>query len=616
MACARLAAAFAAALAVALPAASAQAVPAGPQNLHPFMLRADSAAVHTFSRTPSFAWNPIRGAKTYEFELSTSKRFSVNGMVWSSSTIKSPATALPLSLPWITGKPYSLYAHVRAVTNKGTTAWSQPYGFNMRWPDIPTPLTPSYPGLLRWSKVPGADGYMVWLLDNANHWFSTRVNMADEREYYTFHQDPAWSGVVHWRVRAYRWLYGQTDNGLPAVSMGPWSQVYTSFNPPFATGPINSLKTVSDVVSDASHVATHEVTPAFVWNGNTSIWNTVDELYRVAVYTDEDCLNNVFNGAVVGSPAYVPREVGPLALPASTSGITSARSSSLSFGPQPDSETRDGIPVKTNEMDVVSSSSPGATGLPPGMTVTPAKVDLWDSDWAGGQYYWTVMPVNEAADDVLNTTLAAPTIAGDTTVALASATGVGGGDTLKVGLPPAETAVVKSVSGNLVTLVSGLSAAHDMGDPVVRPAGGVSYVDDELAQDSCASGRVGGFAKTSDPAVTGESGVPFASGLSPDGKLIGARKASPKFYGQPLVTWQPVPAANQYEVQWSKKAYPWTSAGSQITSGTAATLPLTPGTWFYRVRGIDGLMMGTKSALSWSDPVRLVVTKPRFKVIH
>jgi hypothetical protein len=45
-------------------------------------------------------------------------------------------------------------------------------------------------------------------------------------------------------------------------------------------------------------------------------------------------------------------------------------------------------------------------------------------------------------------------------------------------------------------------------------------------------------------------------------------------------------------------------------------LQLTPGTWFYRVRGIDFLMTGTKPQMSWSDPVRVVVTKPRFRVIH
>jgi hypothetical protein len=69
-------------------------------------------------------------------------------------------------------------------------------------------------------------------------------------------------------------------------------------------------------------------------------------------------------------------------------------------------------------------------------------------------------------------------------------------------------------------------------------------------------------------------------------------------------------------VQWSHTRYPWRTAGSQETWGTSATLPLTPGTWFYRVRGLDALMIGSKPQLSRSAPVKLVVTKPRFRVVR
>ena len=55
---------------------------------------------------------------------------------------------------------------------------------------------------------------------------------------------------------------------------------------------------------------------------------------------------------------------------------------------------------------------------------------------------------------------------------------------------------------------------------------------------------------------------------------------------------------------------------SPCTASTSALLPLKPGNWYYRVRGVDTLLAGTKTGLSWSDPVRLVVTKPRFKIVH
>ena len=615
MVCARLTAAFVAALAVAAPAGSALAANRGPQGLHAFTLRANEPVVHTFSRTPSFAWNPVAGAVTYRFELSTSRNFSDSGIVWSSKGLKSPAVSVPISLPWMTGNPYSLFAHVRALTRRGVTAWSAPFGLNMRWSAVPAPVTPAYPGLLRWSTVPGANAYMVWLVDSGK-WFSTRSNMADEREYYTFHQDPAYSGVVHWRVRPVRWLYGETENGLPSVSYGPWSPIYSSYNPPFATGRLTDVATVSNVVSDATHTRQHEVMPAFVYRGNTSIWNTTQELYRVEVFTDEDCLNTVFRGAITGAPAYVPRPTGPLGLPTDVTSITAARSTFLPDGTEPDSYTNDYISVKGNESEVSAAPSDGGhTGLPAAQVVKGAKIDLWDSNWSGGRYYWTVMPINAVPATTVTTTLANAALAGDTTITVANGTGIVAGDALKVGSPAGENAVVKSIVGNSITLASGLSALHSAGEDVVRAGGGVTYREAELTQDACASGRRMSFGKSSEPVVTG-SAAPFASGLSPEGKLVAAVGARPRFYGQPLVAWQPAAGADQYEVQWSPKLYPWKTVGTQFTWGTSLTLPLSPGTWYYRVRGLDFLMAGSKPQMSWSDPVRLVVTKPRFRVVR
>jgi len=613
MARVRCAAALLAAL-VLCGAAEARRNTQAPTGLHAFVLRADEPVVHTFSRTPSFGWSPVRGAVGYQFELATSERFSDSGMVWSTKGLKSPAVAVPVSLPWMTGHPYSLYAHVRAITRKGAGPWSAPFGFNMRWPAVPTPLSPTYPGLLRWTPVPGASGYMIWLVDTGK-WFTTRANMADEREYYTFHQDPSWTGVVHWRVRATRWLYGQTDNGIPSVSYGPWSPVYTSYNPTFATGALTADATVSSVVSNASHTRNHEIMPAFTYHGNTSIWGTTHELYRVVVFTDEDCLNPVFRGAIVGSPAYVPREVGPNALPTDVNGVNAARGTYLNFGPEPTTKTAEGLDVTTNEMDVVSGDPGGnQTGVPPSQLVKAAKIDLWDSDWAGGRYYWTVMPVDAVADQTLTTVLATSASSGSTTITVVDATGMVAGDTLEIGSGP-ERVLVQSVNGNVITLVSGLTGFHAAGEGVVRPSGGLKYYDAELTQDACAAGRMLTFGKSSEPAVTGQV-APYASGLSPQGKLVAAASSKPKFYGQPLIAWQPTLSTDQYEVQWSHTRYPWRTRGSKLTFATSLTLPLSPGSWYYRVRGIDSLMTGSKPQLTWSNPVRLVVTKPRFRVLH
>jgi hypothetical protein len=587
-------------------AAGAHAAGKAPTGLHAFLLRANEPVTHTFSRTPSFGWNPVPGARRYEFELATGPTFSDNSIVWSTKGIPAPTVAVPISLPWITGQPYSLYAHVRAVTSRGSGPWSAPFGFNMRWPAVPAPIRPNYPGLLRWTPVAGASGYTVWIQDptnsNASKIFTTRLNMADEREYYTFHQDPAWTSTVVWRVRAMRTLYGATQNGLPSVSYGPWSPVYINTNPPVASGPLTLHSTVTNVVSDAAHTRVHESMPAFLYGGDTLPNGTQHELWRVEVFTDSDCLNPVFRGAVTGSPAYVPRDSGPLAMPADATSEETAWSSFLNSGIEPDGITADGVDFKTNELDV-----PQAGGA--------ARVDLWDNSWSGGRYYWTVMPVDAIPDDELVTVLATPAVPGDTTINVTDATGINAGDPLLVGPWPGEHAVVAGVAGNTITLASGLKNVHAAGEDVMRPSGHVTYWDAQLAQDACASGRMLAFGKSTPRIVTGQR-APYASGLSPSGKLVAAAQPSPKFYGTPLVAWQPIAAADEYEIQVSRTRYPWRTRGSLVTPATSAMLNLPPGTWYYRVRGLDALMTGSRPELSWTTPVKIVFTRPRFKIVH
>src|SRR5918997_4543634 len=84
---------------VLVPAASA----AAPTNVRAFMLGASEAQSdpHTFSRTPAFAWNPVSGADRYEFELSTSARFTDNALVWENTSLTNAMTTVPLTLPWM-----------------------------------------------------------------------------------------------------------------------------------------------------------------------------------------------------------------------------------------------------------------------------------------------------------------------------------------------------------------------------------------------------------------------------------------------------------------------------------------------------------------------------------
>jgi hypothetical protein len=44
-------------------------------------------------------------------------------------------------------------------------------------------------------------------------------------------------------------------------------------------------------------------------------------------------------------------------------------------------------------------------------------------------------------------------------------------------------------------------------------------------------------------------------------------------------------------------------------------LPLTPGTWYYRVRGFNYSLPTNAQQMSWSNAAKIVVAKPQFKVV-
>lgn len=566
---------------------------AAPDGLKAFLLRADEPVKHEFNRTPSFAWLPVRGAIRYEFELATSKTFTESSIVWSNANddlavetapasgttatgaaagaaaataadkmkelyanLRSPAVSIDVALPWITGSPYALYAHVRAVTKDGVTSWSSPFGFNIRWSNVPRNLSTSQPGLVRWSPVEGATAYQVWLY-GARKTFMTTTNVADARDLYTFHRGSfTVPTAISYRVRAQRTLYGDVVSGLPATTWGPWSPVFTNVQPPLSVGTLQPIGTVSDVESDSSADRAHALTPGFVFGGDRggpldTLLGAPAELYRVYIATDKDCVNIVFRGAIVGSPAYAPRTTGPLVLPTDSTALAAARLSTrgLDTGGDGLALMVDGTESKTTE----STGGASGSGSAAGAAAALAKVDLPDTAWPTGGYYWTVVPV--------------------------------------AALPkPTDTPVAPNAAAPL------------------------EYRETELPQDVCQSGRVLRFGKATPPVVTSSS-RPFASGLSPKGRLISAARPAPSFYGTPLVAWESVLGAQEYEIQWSKSANPWRPLGAVTTPATSSLLPLEPGTWYYRVRGYNYSLL-KRPQMAWSRPTALRVSKPTFVVVR
>ena len=540
--------------------------------------------VPVYSRTPSFVWAPVRGATHYEFELATSDRFLTgNGLVWSSRTLATPAAAVPLSLPWITGQPASLYWRVRAVAGTKVSAWSEPKGFSMRWTRVPTEWKPTpgtaadRPGYVRWHPVDGATGYQVWFVDVPKV-ITTITNVADQREFYAFHDDPAWTGVVRWRVRAIRATYGNTKNTLPAVAYGPWSPTYSWAN---TTNPLQNGEDVkpaaaisnSEQPSVPGRAALHNLMPALLFTGNG---NSNYNLHRVYVFSDSDCVNVVYKGAIVGGPAYAPRASGPLALPGDEKKLGAARVTFLPDGEEGATFTRDTAPVTTTESTSGESAGTEGSGAAEGTGATPgsagsgsapaggsptsklAQVDLWDRDFPKGRYYFAVVPVEVR-----------------------------------------------------IVVAEGEAGEGEAGEEEV---GKVEYHDAELSQDACQGGpgvpqRVLPFGKES----AGAKPVSRATGLSTKGRLLSAVSAVTQFYGAPLVTWEPAPAAVEYDLEWSRSRYPWRPAGTRSTPATSMMLPLTPGTWWYRVRGVNHSVPGNQK-MAWSPPVKIRIASPTFSV--
>jgi hypothetical protein len=547
---------------------------AAPTGLHAFLLTPAEPPAQYYPRTPSFAWNPVTTrAGSYEFELATSRSFSDSTVLFDYSKLRMPAVAVDHQLPWMTGDPYALWARVRwsSPDGKTVTPWGQPFGFNMRWlpSDVPQQLAAPV-GLVRWKPIDGATRYEVLYTDlHPSVAFFTTTNVADEREYFTFHDQRGWGATIHWRVRAVRFINDKDllKNGMPRASYGPWSAPFTTVNPPRSVGALAPTGTVSDTSDQPGHTTPHQLTPGFTWTPSapavTTIPNFGSSLYRVYIFTDNHCVNQIFAGSIVGSPAFAPRTVGgPFALPQDTKTLADWMGPPYmeQTGSEGKSYDATGVQVKPNEMpgstagEAGASAATSATGSAAG--AADASVDLWDSGWPSGRYYWTVVPVTVET----------------------------------VGVP-------------------------DLTKP--NSSQPIAYQDTAVAQDACEAGDVMSFGKTSQPVVTAAS-TPFVSGLAPDGRVVASAAKVPTVHDSPLVAWKPAVGATTYEVQLSARAYPWRTTWDHATSGTAVVLPLhakNVGTWWYRVRGINPALPVGAQPMTWSQPVKIRITGDQFRVL-
>jgi hypothetical protein len=557
--------------------------PAAPTGLHAFVYRADEPvkADHTYALMPAFAWNAVPGAASYDLQLASSSVFSDATTLYDKS-FSAPVASVQLQVPWMTGKPYALWARVRVVKDGTTSGWSAPFGFNTAWQQVPEKLTAPN-GLIRWSTVQGATGYEVWFQNVPGGWqthFTTLTNVADEREYWTYH--PGAAGTIRWRVRAVRVVSsGSLPNGIPVVKYGPYSKTYTSSaTGSYASGKLQAIAATADVDSTPSVTRAAQLTPGFAWTGQADAFGVGAgaQYWRVYVFSDKQCVNPVMTGSIVGSPAWAPRETDPLNLPATDTDLADfANGKFPGYGAQNATFTADAsTPSPSESAPAADGSSSGSsspatppasaptappTGSSSGTTAT-RNVSLPDNGWPQGRYWWTVVPV--------------------AAVPVASSGG-------------------SSSSSSSSTPTSTKLEWHDL----------------SLPQDLCAAGQVWPFGVQSAP-VTTSSGTPFASGVGATQRVTSAAARRPSFRELPVITWQPAMAAYSYEIELSRHAYPWVAAKKLTSVVTSVVLPLSKsdrGVWYYRVRGVNPNLSGPAQKLAWSTPVAIKITGDIFKIV-
>jgi hypothetical protein len=180
---------------------------------------------------PPFAWSPVPGADSYEFQVAADQNFNspVLGRGEGSFVTKNTRATLKKTLP--NGR---YWWRVRATTKKGDTSpWSNPRSIVKSWTAVPSsqsptpgyPFTfPSAPMTLGWAPVPYAASYMFSLASDpalAN----VVINQGQPLETWATNYVPVFnllpSGTYYWNVVP---VDSEGNRGTPSpVSSFTWS---------------------------------------------------------------------------------------------------------------------------------------------------------------------------------------------------------------------------------------------------------------------------------------------------------------------------------------------------------------------------------------------------------
>jgi hypothetical protein len=385
-------------------------------------------------------------------------------------------------------------------------------------------------------------------------------------------------------------------SGISITPYGPWSDPFTTLNnTSIAAGALRSGLATSDIESAGPHA----LMPGFAWQGTNGKGPEAigDQLWRVYVFSDKRCVNQVMVGSLTGEPAWAPRATQALAMPSTVKAVddTESQGKILKYGSEGNTFMADLSPVTASENLGAASSggssgssgsstpSPSSSNASSVTTVNPGQVELPDSGWPTGRYWWTVVPVQMV--DIPPDTSSSATSTSTTSTTT--------------------TTTTTTTSATTTTSSAAASSSSDTSGDAIE------YHDAELPQDACASGRVWSFALRSAPVTTTSASEPFASGLALGQRVVAGAGRVPKFVELPLVTWKPAIGAQSYEIELSRHLYPWSPVRKQTSLVTSSVLPLGKsdhGTWYYRVRGVNPNLPANAQKMTWSQPVAITIT--------
>ena len=136
----------------------------------------------------------------------------------------------------------------------------------------------------------------------------------------------------------------------------------------------------------------------------------------------------------------------------------------------------------------VAAREPGSSGAP---------VDLWDSGWPNGRFFWTVVPVAFESAAATQTALATATAPGAGSSGSPVSTGFATGQLIRLGTGPTRRPSHRLGDSRRTrsSTTTAATYAHGAGELVENLTATLDYWDQELPQDVCSSGRVQSFGK-------------------------------------------------------------------------------------------------------------------------